>query len=151
MQTLCATGIRVSELPYITVEAVERGRTTVRCKGKNRVILLPKRLREELQLYVFQNQVQCGPVFVTRYGNPLNRSNIWREMKQLCVAAGVSEQKVFPHNLRHLFARSFYLLDKDIAKLADILGHSSIDTTRIYIISSGEEHQKKLDCMDLVL
>lgn len=151
MQTLCATGIRVSELPYITVEAVKKGRTVVSCKGKNRVILLPKRLREELQLYISKNQIQSGSVFVTRYGNPLNRSNIWREMKQLCAVAGVSEQKVFPHNLRHLFARSFYLLDKDIAKLADILGHSSIDTTRIYIISSGEEHQKKLDCMDLVL
>lgn len=151
IQAICATGIRVSELKFITVEAVESGEAHVRLKGKNRVILLPGKLCKLLRKYIKKQHIKSGPVFLSRTGKPLDRSNIWRMMKNLCESAGVDPKKVFPHNLRHLFARKFYSIDHDIAKLADILGHSSIDTTRIYIITTSREHQKRLDRMSLVL
>lgn len=151
IQTICGTGIRVSELVFITTEAVRRGEAVVRLKGKTRVIFLPDGLRKALKRYVFREGVVSGPVFVTRSGTPLDRSNIWKMMKSLCREAGVDEGKVFPHNLRHLFARTFYEADKDIAKLADVLGHSSISTTRIYIMSSGREHRRQMEHLGLLL
>ena len=135
----------------ITAEAARRGVAVVRCKGKSRRVILPSRLQNKLLRYIKQRRIACGSVFVTRTGTPLDRSNIWREMKALCRAAGVSDKKVFPHNFRHLFARTFYRLDKDLAKLADLLGHSSINTTRIYIRSTGAEHRRFLERMHLVL
>lgn len=151
METICGTGIRVSELKYFTVEAVNRGEIQIRCKGKIRTILLPGKLRKLLQGYAKKNGIRSGAVFVTRQGRPLDRSNIWTEMKKLCRAAGVEREKVFPHNLRKLFARTFYQIGKDIAKLADLLGHSSINTTRIYIMTTGKEHRRQLDRMGLVI
>lgn len=151
LQTICGTGIRVSELRYITAEAVKQGQAHIQLKGKNRVVLLPAKLRKALEKYLKHAGIVTGPVFVTRHGKPLDRSNIWKMMKALCADAGVAPGKVFPHNLRHLFARCFYSIDKDIAKLADILGHSSVNTTRIYIISSGWEHQKRMNCLGLVV
>ncbi len=151
LQTICGTGIRVSELQWITVEAVQRGEAVVSCKGKTRKVFLVPELCKKLQQYIHRRRMYSGPVFVTQTGAPMNRSNIWREMKALCRQAGVSPNKVFPHNLRHLFARIFYGLEKDIAKLADILGHASINTTRIYIISTGAEHRQKLQQMHLIL
>lgn len=151
LQTVCSTGIRVSELSYITAEAVERGETTVSCKGKTRKIFIVSSLRKKLLRYADEHCVLTGPVFLTRRGNPIDRSNVWRRMKSLCEAAGVEPQKVFPHNLRHLFARTFYEQERDIAALADILGHSSVNTTRIYIISTGAEHAKKLESMGLTI
>ncbi len=151
METICGTGIRVSELRYFTVEAVGRGEVTVRCKAKARTILLPGKLRRMLLDHARKRGIRAGAIFLTRGGKPLNRSNIWRQMKRLCEAAGVKTTKVFPHNLRKLFARTFYGLEKDIAKLADILGHSSIDTTRIYIMSTGTEHRKKIERLGLVV
>lgn len=151
LQTICSTGIRVSELKYITVEALQTGSAEVSCKGKNRVILIVSQLRTLLKDYVRKHGISGGPIFVTKNGKALDRSNIWREMKQLCKDAKVSDKKVFPHNLRHLFARAFYKIEKDIAKLADILGHSSINTTRIYIISTGSEHRRKMENMHLIV
>ena len=151
LETICATGIRVSELPFITVEAVDQGEATVKCKGKTRTIFLPAALCKKLRRYIQRQGIQTGPVFITRTGKPMNRSNIWREMKALCERAGVSPSKVFPHSLRHLFARCFYAIDHDVAKLADILGHSNINTTRIYIVTSGAEHRRKLETMRLVI
>ncbi len=151
IQTICGTGIRVSELEYITVESLEHGESQVNCKGKTRMIFIVPELREKLKEYADRLGIRSGPVFVTRTGNPMDRSNIWREMKALCDQAGVSETKVFPHNLRHLFARTFYGLEKDIAKLADVLGHTNISTTRIYIITTGEEHKKNMEKMQLIL
>lgn len=151
LQTICATGIRVSELPAITAEAARCGVAVVRCKGKSRRVLIPTRLQKKLLRYMKQHRIAFGPVFVTRSGAPLDRSNIWREMKALCRAAGVSDKKVFPHNFRHLFARTFYRLNKDLAKLADLLGHSSINTTRIYIRTTSAEHRRCLERMRLVL
>ena len=151
VQTICATGIRVSELENITVEAVRRGEAIVSCKGKTRKIFIVKALQKKLLQYAAINGITFGTLFITRSGKPLNRSNIWRQMKALCKAANVSEQKVFPHNLRHLFARSFYGIEKDIAKLADVLGHSNINTTRIYIITSGAEHQRYMENMRLII
>ena len=151
IQTICATGIRVSELQYITVEAVCRGRAEVNCKGKRRIIFLPVELQKKLKGFLKRNGIREGVVFRTKTGNPLNRSNIWADMKKLCRMAHVEPSKVFPHNLRHLFARTFYSIEKDIAKLADLLGHSSVETTRIYIMESGREHRKKLEKMRLVL
>jgi len=151
LQTICGTGIRVSELRYITAEAVRRGETLIRLKGKTRAVLIPQKLQKRLKAYICREGITTGPVFVTRSGRPLDRSNIWKMMKALCQEAGVDEKKVFPHNLRHLFARCFYSVDKDIAKLADILGHSSINTTRIYIITSGIEHRRRLDALGLVV
>lgn len=151
LQTICGTGIRVSEVKYITSEAVQRGEAIIQLKGKTRTILLPRKLQSSLKKYLRQQQIVSGPVFITKTGHPLDRSNIWKMTKGLCKDAGVDEKKVFPHNLRHLFARCFYSIDKDIAKLADILGHSSINTTRIYIITSGREHRRCLDTMGLVV
>ena len=151
IQTICATGIRVSELEFITVEAVKRGRAEVNCKGKRRVIFLPARLQKKLKAYAAKKGISEGVIFAAKSGRPLRRGNIWAEMKKLCKDAEVSPEKVFPHNLRHLFARIFYSLDKDIAKLADMLGHSNIETTRIYIMESGRIHRQKLERMRLVL
>ena len=151
IQTICATGIRVSELQYITVESLKKGRTEVNCKGKRRVIFLPMDLLRKLKNYAKEKGISTGVIFCTRTGCPLNRCNIWSDMKKLCRDARVNPQKVFPHNLRHLFARTFYSLEKDIAKLADLLGHSNIETTRIYIMESGREHQEKLEKMRLVI
>jgi len=151
IQTICATGIRVSELRYFTVEAVRGGEVTVDCKNKTRTILVPGKLKTMLLNYTKRRDITAGAIFVTRNGKPLNRSNIWREMKKLCQAAGVQAAKVFPHNLRKLFARTFYSIEKDIAKLADILGHSSINTTRIYIMTSGNEHRRKIERLGLII
>lgn len=150
MQTVCATGIRVSELKFITVEALSRGRTDIFCKGKNRCVFLPLQLCKMLKEYVRKKKLKGGSVFVTRSGRPLDRSNIWSDMKKLCRSAGVSERKVFPHNLRHLFARTYYSVQKDIVRLADILGHSSINTTRIYTTESGEIHRRQLQRLGLL-
>lgn len=151
LQTICGTGIRVSELQYITVEAVKNREATVSLKGKTRSVFLVKELRKKLIRYAAKQNIQSGAVFITRTGKPMNRTNIWREMKGLCRQAGVNPKKVFPHNLRHLFARTFYGIEKDIAKLADILGHSSINTTRIYIISTGSEHRRRMEHMRLII
>ena len=151
LQTICGTGIRVSELQYITVEAAKRGEATVSCKSKTRSVFIVKELKQKLLRYAAKQHIESGMIFVTRTGKPLSRTNIWREMKSLCEEANVNPQKVFPHNLRHLFARVFYRLEKDIAKLADILGHSSINTTRIYIISTGLEHRRRMENMRLIL
>ena len=140
IQTICGTGIRVSELNFITVEAVNRGKGVVNCKNKTRVIFIPVTVQKLLKSYIRKNGIKSGPVFVTRNGKPLDRSNIWKEMKALCKRASVSEKKVFPHNLRHLFARMFYSIEKDVVRLADLLGHSSINTTRIYTMESGMGH-----------
>ena len=150
LQTICSTGIRVSELRYFTVQSVRDGEVVVRCKSKTRRILLPHELRRRLLAYARETGIDSGAIFRTAGGKELDRSNIWTEMKGLCAAAGVDPQKVYPHNLRKLFARSFYSLDKDIAKLADLLGHSSIDTTRIYIMTSSKEHLRQLDRMKLL-
>lgn len=151
LQTICATGIRVSELPYITVEAVERGVAVVNCKGKLRTVFLVSALCRHLKNYISRHGIRSGPVFLCAAGTPMDRGNVWRCMKRLCRYAGVDPQKVYPHNLRHLFAREYYAGEKDLAKLADILGHSSINTTRIYIQSTGSEHQRQLEKMHLVL
>ena len=151
VQTICGTGIRVSELEYITVEAVRRGEAVVSCKGKTRKIFIVKALQKKLLRYAMEQGINSGILFVTKSGKPLNRSNIWKQMKDLCEQAGVSPEKVFPHNLRHLFARTFYCIEKDIAKLADILGHSNINTTRIYIITTGAEHQRRMENMRLII
>ena len=151
LQTICATGIRVSELQYITVEAVKYGEATVSLKGKTRSVFIVKELQKKLLRYATEQNIKSGMIFVTRTGKAMSRTNIWREMKALCNEAGVNPQKVFPHNLRHLFARVFYGIEKDIAKLADILGHSSINTTRIYIISTGTEHRRRMENMRLII
>lgn len=151
LQTICGTGIRVSELKYFTVEALQHGEVIVRCKNKTRNILVPGKLRKLLLNFARNTGVRTGPVFATRSGRPLDRSNIWAQMKRLCAAAKVAPEKVFPHNLRKLFARTFYTIEKDIAKLADILGHSSINTTRIYIMTTGTEHRRKIERLGLVL
>lgn len=151
IQTICETGIRVSELEFITVEAVECGRAVVDCKNKTRVILIPTALRKILLQYIKKTGVKAGSVFVTKTGKKLNRSNIWRDMKALCERANVDQEKVFPHNLRHLFARTFYSLERDIVRLADLLGHSSINTTRVYTIETGREHFNCLERMHRVL
>ena len=151
IQTICGTGIRVSELQYITVEAVKCGEATVTLKGKTRTVFIVKELKQKLLRYAAEQKISSGAIFITRSGKPMSRTNIWRELKSLCEQAGVNPQKVFPHNLRHLFARTFYGIEKDIAKLADILGHSSINTTRIYIVTSGDEHRKKMESMRLIV
>ncbi|KAF5063311.1 Tyrosine recombinase XerD [anaerobic digester metagenome] len=151
MQTICSTGIRVSELRFVTVDAVRQGRACVSCKSKTRVIFLPKPLCRVLGAYIRKRGIKSGAIFITRSGKPMDRSNIWAAMKALCVSAGVEPGKVFPHNLRHLFARTFYSIEKDISRLADLLGHSSIETTRIYTISSGEEHRRKIELLGLVV
>lgn len=151
IQTICSTGIRVSELRYFTVEAVRRGEIVIDCKGKTRTILVPGKLKSILLNYAKRRGITEGTIFVTRTGKPLNRSNIWSAMKKLCESAGVKASKVFPHNLRKLFTRTFYGIEKDIAKLADILGHSSINTTRIYIMTTGTEHRRKIERLGLVV
>lgn len=151
IQTICGTGIRVSEVPFITVEAARRGETIVSCKGKTRKVFLVSALCKKLLRYAREHGIKSGMIFVTKNGKPMNRSNIWREMKELCEQAGVSPGKVFPHNLRHLFACTFYGIEKDIAKLADILGHSNINTTRIYIVSTGAEHKRRMESMRLIV
>ena len=151
VQTICGTGIRVSELKFITVEAVRRGEAVVSCKGKTRKIFIIKALQKKLLRYAMEHKIISGILFVTKSGKPLNRSNIWRQMKNLCEQAGVSPKKVFPHNLRHLFARTFYGIEKDIAKLADILGHSNINTTRIYTVTTGAEHKRRMENMRLII
>lgn len=150
LQTVCGTGIRISELQFITVEAVKSGEATVNCKGKTRSVFLVKELRKKLLAYAKNQKIRSGAIFITRSGKPMNRTNIWREMKSLCQKAKVNPEKVFPHNLRHLFAITFYEIEKDIVKLADLLGHTGIDTTRIYIISTGAEHRRKMEKMRLV-
>lgn len=151
IQTICGTGIRVSELRYFTVEAIRCGAVIVDCKNKTRTILVPGKLKNMLLHYAKRRGITAGAIFVSRTGKPLNRSNIWAAMKKLCESAGVKSSKVFPHNLRKLFARTFYSLEKDIAKLADILGHSSINTTRIYIATTGIEHRRKIERLGLVV
>lgn len=151
LQTICGTGIRVSELQFITVEAAKCGEAVVRCKGKTRAVFIVRELRQKLLRYAAEQNIKSGMIFMTRTGKPISRTNIWREMKALCVEANVNPEKVFPHNLRHLFARVFYGIEKDIAKLADILGHSSINTTRIYIISTGTEHRQRMENMRLII
>ena len=150
METICATGIRVSEVRYITVEAAEAGKAEISLKGKIRTILIPGKLCRKLLKYARKNKIASGEVFLTRSGRPLSRKQIWAEMKAICETAGVESGKVFPHNLRHLFARTFYKVCRDVARLADVLGHSSIETTRIYLISTGVEHAQTLEQMRLV-
>ena len=150
MQTICASGIRVSELKCITAEAVKSGRATIRLKGKTRVVILSRQLCKILSNYMKRKDIRSGPIFVTKGGKPLDRSNIWSDMKKLCESAGVDRAKVFPHNLRHLFARSYYSAQKDIVRLADILGHSSVDTTRIYTMETGEVHRRQIEALGLL-
>ena len=150
METICATGIRVSEVHHITVEAARRGRAEIASKGKVRVILLPNKLCRKLLKYAQKQKTVSGEIFLTGNGKPLTRRQIWAEMKRLCRRSGVAPSKVFPHNLRHLFAKAFYQASHDIVKLADVLGHSSIETTRIYLISTGAEHQRQLERLGLV-
>ena len=151
METICATGIRVSEVQYITVEAAKRGRTDIFLKGKTRTILLPEKLCRKLLKYAQKHKTAFGEIFLTRSGRSLSRRQIWAEMKRLCRYAGVEPEKVFPHNFRHLFATIFYRACKDIVRLADVLGHSSIETTRIYLMTSGAEHVRQLDRLGLIL
>ena len=151
VQTICGTGIRVSELRFITVESARKGAATVSLKGKTRTVFLVRELQKKLLRYTKSRGITTGPVFITASGKPLSRTNIWRDMKALCKSAQVDPKEVFPYNLRHLFARTFYDIEKDIAKLADILGHSSIGTTRIYIMSTGVEHRHRMEKMRLVI
>lgn len=151
LQTICGTGIRVSELKFITAEAVKAGEAVVRLKGKTRIILISGKLQKELRKYMEKKEIQEGPLFITKTGCAIDRSNVWKMMKGLCKEAKVNPKKVFPHNLRHLFARTFYTVQKDIGKLADILGHSNVNTTRLYIISTGKEHEKCMDALGLVV
>ncbi len=150
MQTICSSGIRVSELSAITAEAVNAGKATINCKGKMRVVILPKELCRMLKEYAKRQKITSGPVFVTRTGKPLDRSTIWKMMKALCESAGVSREKVFPHNLRHLFARTYYSIQKDIVRLADILGHSSVNTTRIYTMETYDVHCRQIQKLGLL-
>ena len=149
LQTLCATGIRVSEHRFITVEAAKRGVAEVSCKGKLRTVLLPRKLCRALLKYAKRAGIRQGSLFVTRRGTPLDRSYIWAEMKKLCKAANVLAEKVFPHNLRHLFARTYYAQERDIVRLADLLGHASINTTRIYTLESGQVHRRQIERLHL--
>lgn len=150
MQAICSSGIRVSELQYITVDAIKLRKATINCKGKMRIVILPKELCRMLTEYAKTKKITSGSVFVTKTGKPLDRSTIWKMMKALCESARVSKNKVFPHNLRHLFARTFYTLQNDIVRLADILGHSSVNTTRIYTMESGETHRRQIQQLGLL-
>ena len=151
MQTICGTGIRVSELRYITKESVIRRQATINCKGKMRVVILPEKLCVALKKYANEQNIMNGSIFVSKNGKPLDRSNIWKMLKSLCEDAGVSKDKVFPHNFRHLFARTYYSIEKDVVRLADILGHSSVNTTRIYTMETGEVHRMQLQKLGLLL
>ena len=150
MQTLCGAGLRVSELRFVTVECLQTGRVRVACKGKQRVALLPRALCRKLERYVRERRLYTGPVFVTAGGAPLDRSHIWADMKRLCTQAKVARAKVFPHNLRHLFARTYYEASKDLLRLADLLGHSSINTTRIYTLSDGSQEFQRIEQLRLI-
>ena len=150
MQTIASTGLRVSEIKYVTCEAVRQGQAVINCKGKIRQIFLPKKLCQMLKGYIKSRNIKSGLVFITRSGKPLDRCAIWKMLKDLCESARVSKDKVFPHNFRHLFARTFYSLQKDIVRLADILGHSSVETTRLYTMESGTEHIKQLQKLGLL-
>ena len=151
MQTICASGLRVSEIKFITIEAVKARRAEIKCKGKIREVFLPDSLCRELLKYAKKKGIKSGMIFVTRNGRALDRTNIWSDMKKLCLIAEVSAKKVFPHNLRHLFARTFYMIEKDIVHLSDILGHSSVNTTRIYTMETGERHRKQIQKLGLVM
>lgn len=151
METICATGIRVSEVRYITIEAAQQGRAVISLKGKIRTILLPRKLCRKLLKYAKKQKTVSGEIFLTRNGTSLSRRQIWAEMKAICKKAGIAASKVFPHNLRHLFAQTFYRVTHDVAKLADLLGHVSIETTRIYLLSTGIEHQMLLNNLKLIL
>lgn len=151
LQTICATGIRVSELSALTVMSVKKGFMEVNNKGKIRKVLIQDKLQKQLLMYIAKNKINKGVIFRNKSGKPVNRCGVWREMKSICKKARVKETKVFPHNLRHLFAKTFYSVKKDISKLADILGHSNIETTRIYLKTSSKEYRKQLNKMDLVL
>ena len=150
MQTICSTGIRVSELRFVTLSAVKCGQADIDCKGKTRIVIIPEALCNILRKYAKEQKITSGSIFVSKNGKPLDRSNIWKLMKSLCEDAGVSKEKVFPHNLRHLFARTYYSIEKDIARLADILGHSSIETTRIYIMENSDIHRKQIQKLGLL-
>jgi len=150
MQTICSTGIRVSELKFITVESLRKKRATINLKGKMRIVIIPESLCKTLLKYAQKRNITTGSVFISRNGNPLDRSSIWKLMKNLCESAGVKKEKVFPHNLRHLFARTFYSLQKDIVRLADILGHSSVNTTRIYTMDTGLIHRRQIQKLGLL-
>lgn len=151
MQTICATGIRVSELKAITVSAIKCGQAAINCKGKMRIVFLPKQLCKMLKKYIKENNIKSGSVFVTKNGKPLDRSNIWSDMKKLCESARVAKNKVFPHNLRHLFARTYYSIQKDVVRLADILGHSNVNTTRVYTMETGEIHKRQIQKLGLLI
>ncbi len=151
MQTICSTGIRVSELKFITVASIKKGLADIDCKGKTRTVIIPEALCKTLKKYTAERNITSGSIFVSKNGKPMDRSNIWKLMKSLCEAAGVSKEKVFPHNLRHLFARTYYSVEKDISRLADILGHSSVETTRIYTVESGDIHRKQIQKLGLLL
>lgn len=150
METICATGIRVSEVSYITVEAVYKGKAEIVLKGKIRVIMFPGKLRKKLSRFIRARKIKSGNIFLTGRGKPISRGQIWKEMKQLCPMANVEPSKVFPHNLRHLFAVTFYSICKDVVRLADVLGHSNIETTRIYLLTSGTDHVRQLEKLKLV-
>ena len=150
LETICGTGIRVSEVRYVTVEAVYRGRAEISLKGKIRTILLPGKLCRKLLKYARKQKIASGEIFLTRSGRGISRKQVWAEMKAVCRKAGVADSKVFPHNLRHLFARAFYQASRDVVKLADVLGHSSIETTRIYLLTTGTEHLRQLERLGLL-
>ncbi len=150
MKTICASGIRVSELSYITIEAIKARQAVIKCKGKMRVVILPKELCKMLSEYAKEQKIASGPVFITKTGKPLDRSTIWKMMKSLCESAGVEKEKVFPHNLRHLFARTYYSIQKDIVRLADILGHSNVNTTRIYTKETCDVHRRQIEKLGLL-
>ena len=151
MQTIGSTGLRISELKFVTVDAVKSGQTTINCKGKIRQVFLPKELCKMLKAYIKQQQIKNGSVFITKSGKPLDRSTVWKMLKTLCKSAEVDSSKVFPHNFRHLFARTFYSVRKDIVRLADILGHSNMNTTRIYTMETGEAHRQSIQKLGLLL
>lgn len=151
MQTICGTGIRVSELRFVTKESVLKGQAVINCKGKMRVVILPDKLCSALRKYAKDQKIVSGSIFISKNGKPLDRSNIWRMLKNLCDDAGVSKDKVFPHNFRHLFARTYYSIEKDVVRLADILGHSSVNTTRIYTMETGDVHRMQLQKLGLLL
>ena len=150
LQTICATGIRVSELKFIPAEVVRTGRAEIVNKGKRRPLFLPDKLRR-MKKYLRKYKIIADAVFVTRTGKPVDRSNIWRDMKALCESAGVEPGKVFPHNLRHRFAWTYYSLEKDLSRLAEIVGHSNVSTTRIYTAESGLVHAQQVERLDLIL
>lgn len=150
MQTICATGIRISELSYITTDAIEKHHTEIRLKGKSRTVLIPNKLCKKLAEYAARQHIDSGVIFRTKSGRPLDRANIFHDMKRICDAAHVERSKVFPHNLRHLFARAFYSIEKNLSHLADVLGHSSIETTRIYVAASSRQYERMLDKMKLI-